>query len=542
MTTPPTLIAEISFDGTTRVNVSAYVRSFSINQGRTRERDRMGVGQVSLVFNNRDGRFDRDKASGPYYPNVRPNRQIWLSVLLYSGLDEFTMGSSAFGGPEVYGGGTVEVPLFTGRTEGGPQSFLIGRSDAYATWSAVDDSKRLNRDRSLYGYGAGNQLTGARVNSVLDGATPMWSSDKRRVDPGVRTVQADTGSYGRYDYLLQVAESEGGVFFVAPNGDAVFRDARYAGALDTTVFGDGAGEHPYRDISIDDDDKEIYNAITVTASGQSDQVSEDTASEAEFGRADLPISSLLSNTVDMAELADGLLAAYSQPRRRIAELVLAAHDTDWYKVLTKEPLDQIVVRHRPIYGGTIEQLSVIQGRTIAAVDKYNWSMSWALSPPAPAAPDLNLLTDNQASIETDATGWTAEAYCTIARSTVTSLVGSACLEITTTNMNEVNFVKTTPYTTAPVTVGESYTATAFFSAPSVYFGAVEISWCNSGGTQLSVTTMDQVYVYPGGWTSASVTGVAPASAAYAVVRLRVVEPYTFANLHYVDAISLRKTS
>jgi hypothetical protein len=190
---------------------------------------------------------------------------------------------------------------------------------------------------------------------------------------------------------------------------------------------------------------------------------------------------------------------------------------------------------------TIEQLLAIQGISGKVVDNATWEVLWSLARPLPASPNTNLLTANQSSIETDATGWTVESGGTIARSTVESYVGSASLEITTTGaIAAVALVATTPVETASVVVGETYRASVYFVADQVFLAAVVISWRDSDGNEISQVQGNTAVIYPqDGWTQRTAEGVAPANATNPVVRLRVVEPYTNANIHYADAISLR---
>ena len=537
LTDAPALLVFATFSGITETNVTPDVRRLSITRGKDRELESTAPGRAEIDIWNFAGKYDPDNSSSPFYPNIRPNKLIRILATLSSGSSPFTIGQSAMGAGDAFGGGTVDIVLFTGRLEGGRFTYAEGGLRPEVTWQAIDASKRLNRDRSTTGYGSGNQLSGARVNDVLDGANPAWSAEERSIDSGVRTVQASIGASGRYDYMQQVAASEAGAFFIGGNGFAVFRDSNWVPAAAEIIIGSGAGEYPFSSIEIADDEAEIFNSISVTSPSLATQTANDYASQAEFGRADRSISTILSTTGEMLDIAAARLA-YAQPRRRINTLRVDRIAADWFFFLSRELQDRVTVRHRPVYGGTFEQLSVIQGIGITVNGSQDWALTWSLSPPTKVSP--NLLTANQSSIETDASGWTAEANCTIARDTSTHLVGVACLAVDITAVTAA--AKTTPNTTAPVTVGKSYTATIFARSKFTTISAnAEISWRDSGGAELSTTTgATQLVPRPSPWTQLDATGTAPASAVYGAVRVEITVIGGGSQTLFIDAISFRE--
>jgi len=78
----PTPIVEIAFtDGPyvvspTWTDVSAYVREMTIDRGVTDDWTFVADGLANVVLSNRDRRFDPFNASGPYFGNLLPRRQI----------------------------------------------------------------------------------------------------------------------------------------------------------------------------------------------------------------------------------------------------------------------------------------------------------------------------------------------------------------------------------------------------------------------------------------------------------------------------------
>lgn len=149
----------------------------------------------------------------------------------------------------------------------------------------------------------------------------------------------------------------------------------------------------------------------------------------------------------------------------------------------------------------------------------------------------NGLTANQASLETDTTGWEVDSNCTIARSTAQALDGVASLSLTSLAAGEMK-VRTTYATWVPVTVGMSYQASAWYRAATAprscltlinWFTASDGYVATSGGTSVFDTTT--------GWTRSVTTAVAPATAAKAQVIPDVLGAGAAGEVHYIDRIA-----
>lgn len=151
---------------------------------------------------------------------------------------------------------------------------------------------------------------------------------------------------------------------------------------------------------------------------------------------------------------------------------------------------------------------------------------------------VNLLTKNQASLETDTTGWAAGTSTTIARTTAQTYDGQAALRLTrdgTTGTASAN----TPSGASgiPVEGSKQYTALAHFR-PNTTARAVRVlvSWYNSSGTLISTTTGNSVIEATGNWTKTTLTTVSPANAAFARVTTEVLNAAA-TEIHDVDGIS-----
>lgn len=155
----------------------------------------------------------------------------------------------------------------------------------------------------------------------------------------------------------------------------------------------------------------------------------------------------------------------------------------------------------------------------------------------------NLLSANVSGIETDATGWTAGANTTRARSTVTAQAGTASLSLTATAAGSVT-VSTTAR--VPVVAGTEYQAYAMMANGSATAGrasVVAVDWYTAsvGGTLVSTSTgaSTPLAATANTWgvPAPQVTAVCPASATYAVVRI-TVSGLSIGAVVYADSIAM----
>jgi len=136
---PLNVIIEILVNGTWR-DVSMYVYqrdTLTITGGRANNGDTAQPASVNITFNNRDGRFSPNNASGAFYPYLQRNTQLRISI------DNTSSSGNVYDGYRFWG----EVP------EWPPLSDISG-NDVYVSVTA---SGPLRRIRS--GGGEGSALT-----------------------------------------------------------------------------------------------------------------------------------------------------------------------------------------------------------------------------------------------------------------------------------------------------------------------------------------------------------------------------------------------
>jgi hypothetical protein len=148
----------------------------------------------------------------------------------------------------------------------------------------------------------------------------------------------------------------------------------------------------------------------------------------------------------------------------------------------------------------------------------------------------NALSPNQASLETNTTGWAAVTNCAIARSTAQASIGSASLEITASSSGDA-VASTTTATKFAVTANQEFSALADFRAGTTTRSvAVGIRYLTSTGSTISTTFGTSVSATSSAFVTANATVLAPPSATDAQVFVRITSAGS-SEVFYVDKIA-----
>lgn len=152
----------------------------------------------------------------------------------------------------------------------------------------------------------------------------------------------------------------------------------------------------------------------------------------------------------------------------------------------------------------------------------------------------NVLTEDDASMETTAGTWVNDTNATVIRSTTNPGNGVGALQMTAT-AGATMAARTANGTSGyAVTGGAQYTAVASFRAATTGRSAnVKIRWYNRAGGLDSTSTGSNVTDTTGGYTQAFVTATAPAAAVFAGLVVEVVSAAA-AEVHRVDMVSLHR--
>ena len=321
-----TLGGERYFDITDRL-VTAQVR-----RGKSQALDRIDAGVVSVTVDNSDRTFDPLYENGPYFGQLIPRRSVRVSS---NGLPVFV--------------GFIDD--FDIQYEPGVQSVV--RIDASDALSVLTNS-------GLEEFTPDSELSGARINTVLDRPEVDWPAELRDIDAGNSLMlDADVAEgTGTLTYLQLVANSEFGTLFLSKDGKITFRERNSVPNTPDLVFSDEvvAGAYTgiqFADVNIVYGSENLYNRIALTNADifPEEAFAEDATSQAVYGPRTLSQSGLLIQEPEQLQfLADFFLARYKEPQYRF-ETVTVVLDTistvNQDKVLDLEIGDIVLVRFEP---------------------------------------------------------------------------------------------------------------------------------------------------------------------------------------------------
>ena len=334
---------EFTLGGTLFYDVSEFLLGVQVNRGKSRELDRYNAGQSSVLLDNRARTFDPLYTSSPYFGQIVPHREIRIksngSAVFYGVVDDWNLDYSPNGD---------------------------NTASAFSS-----DGFTLLATQSLTAHTATSQLTGARVNAVLDRSEVSWPASTRNVETGKATLQADIVDEGTnvLEYLQIVEKSEPGSVFIGKDGYFNFqqRTQDISSTAVKTFADDGTGIN-FNNLQVVYGSEQLYNKIVITRANGTAQTANDTDSQNQYGISTLDQDNLLLNTdIASAELAAFLLSRYSEPEYRFEalEIELANLSTaQQNEVLSLELTDVVRVKFTPNgIGSAIDQYALITGVT-----------------------------------------------------------------------------------------------------------------------------------------------------------------------------------
>ena len=320
-------------------DVSNFVRSVSVRRGKSRQLDKYTAGVASIEFNNNNRTFDPENGSSPYYGQIIPKRTVKVST----------------GGSAVFYGVVDDWNL---------NYELSGLSTAGA--DCVDGFTQLAQG-ALSAHTATSELTGARLNAVLDRSEVAWPTAFRDIDEGSELLQADVVADGTnaLEYLQLVNSSEPGSIFIGKDGSFVFKDRAVApvSAGQVTFADDGSGIK-FSGVNVVYGTELLYNYVQVERLNGGTAIAQDDDSISTYGQQALIQSGLLLNDdSDAQALADYLVGVYSEPEYRFETLAVqleALTSAEQIKVLGLEINDVCRIKFTPNkVGSQIDKYAVV---------------------------------------------------------------------------------------------------------------------------------------------------------------------------------------
>lgn len=335
------------------VDITRYVRSLSVKRGRSRFLEKFITGACEIVLDNRDRLFDPTLTGAPFTGQIIPRKPLRIFY------DTF--------------------PVFTGNVQDWDFDYSV--KDATATVKCLDAFSTL-ATQTVPAQTMTNQLTGARVNHVLDQVG--FPAELRSIESGTASVAADIVGDGvnALAYLQKIEVSQNGLFFISADGLVTFEDS-YAGTPTPVEVGDGGVG--FSDLDVVFGAEELTNRVTVnyySGSVQTSLIIDSTASQDKYGLFDTSVETLLSGSVSASALGVLLVNRYKEPQYRIDSAVFNVAGLDSSgknQILSLELGDSILLRFRPLgVGETIERTVLVDAIDHSALPKTH-TVSLALT-------------------------------------------------------------------------------------------------------------------------------------------------------------------
>jgi hypothetical protein len=179
-------------------DVTGDVQNVSVSRGRSRQLDQYSSGTATVDFISTTRKYDPLNTSSPYYPYVLPSRYIRVT--------------------------TGGVPIFAGVVNSWTLSYE--KSNVSYTTASCSDSFSLLANQTLAAFTPDEELSGSRINTVLNRPEVDFTSTFVSVDTGTTTMGAFDIAEGTnaLNYLRQVESSEQGYLFSTANDTFKFKD------------------------------------------------------------------------------------------------------------------------------------------------------------------------------------------------------------------------------------------------------------------------------------------------------------------------------
>lgn len=276
--------------GTIFYDVTDHMIEIAIGRGKNRQLDQYDVGLATVVLQNNDRTFDPTFAASPYFGQIIPKRALRISA------------GTAFSFVGVADDWNLQYE------PNGESVVSLAASDAFSYFTEQTTPAITNVE----------ELTGARINAVLDLPDVNWPTNSRKIDLGIQLINDEptTDSTNVLAYLKQITASEPGNFFIDREGNAVFQDRHNTYRTTSTVFADDGTGIPYVGMNIQYGSELLYNEIVIGAQAGT-AVTQNLDSIAEYGILNFTQTGLLTNSLDSIDAISNLYASkFSQPEYR----------------------------------------------------------------------------------------------------------------------------------------------------------------------------------------------------------------------------------
>jgi hypothetical protein len=312
-------------------DISNRVQTVTVRRGKSDALDRIDAGISTIVLDNNDRLFDPLYEAGLYYGQLVPRRQVRVSA--------------------------NDEPVFYGYVEDFDLEYLPGnRATAQID---IADAFGVLANAPIDELDPPSELSGARVNRVLDLPEVNWPVALRQVEEG-RSVLLDSAVEGvsALEYLQRVSTSEFGNLFISKDGDLIFKERNSATTTPDLIFSDDTSPSASTKVLFSNV-RAIYgseNLYTRVYLANTDVIPEEIILENEaatglYGvRTYSNTNLLVQDPAELEDLANALLVTYDSPLYRFEAVTVVLdklNDTQTEAVLNLEIGDIVQVQFTP---------------------------------------------------------------------------------------------------------------------------------------------------------------------------------------------------
>ena len=275
------------------VDITEFVTQCYIKRAFNRSSDSFIGGSAKIVFVDQTGTFNPANTGSPLFGKIKPMRKIRMTATFNS---------------ITYSLGSFYVQDWNYQS---PSGF----DPAYVTLNCVDGFQLLNLTTlTTVSGGTAGQTTAQRVTSLLDAGD--WPGGMREISTtATTTVQADTGaSRSLLASLQEIEQTEAGALYVDQRGFVRFMsrtDIITDSGAALTKFSDvnGSGDITYQNVEFDISDFQMINKVTVTPTGLTGQVAQDSASIEDYFQHSRVRSGIMQTEADALNQAQMIIAS-----------------------------------------------------------------------------------------------------------------------------------------------------------------------------------------------------------------------------------------
>jgi hypothetical protein len=286
-------------------DITEYVTDVAVQRGKSDYIANISSGSLVVTLNNLNRYFDPLFTASPFFGNIKPKRVVRYSI----------------NGVQAYQGVIDDWNL----------DYNI-QGEALASFSASDGFVYLN-NQTLATFTATSQLSGARVNAILDNSFVLWPSDQRDIDLGTTTFGADVvpDNQNVLQYLQQAELAELGLLFIGKTGTLIYRDRSHIPSTTGLVsFADNNTGIGYSNMVISYGSENLINEVVANSIITNTEITAtDLASKEEYGIFNQTYSDLLlSNDAQVEAFTTTILAKYSEPVYSFKEVEVRLNELD----------------------------------------------------------------------------------------------------------------------------------------------------------------------------------------------------------------------